>query len=125
MTIQERSAREKRESGSPRVAGSSQASAVTSATCSGRKTTRTARALAILVTGQTLLEEAFPPTADDVARGLQPACDLGIARVVGGVQDHRRHDHVVRQRVPGDGSLELGPLLAAQLDHDRTSGRLY
>src|SRR5213592_527949 len=77
------SIREKRPSGSPCVAGNSHASAFTSAICSGGKTARAARALAIVKTRQTLLEEALPPAADDVARALQPARDLCVALTLG------------------------------------------
>src|SRR6266508_2074854 len=108
------SAREKRESGSPCVAGSSQASAFTSATCAGGKTARAARALAILEPGEALLEEPLPPAADHLRRRLPPAGDLGVAQPLGGVQDHLRpHHDLVRQRVAGDPPLQLGTLLSA------------
>jgi hypothetical protein len=109
------------QSGSPCVAGSSQASAFTSATCSGGKTARAARALTILEAGQPLLEEPFPPSADDPRRRLQTARDLGRRLPLGRVQDHLRpHHHLVRQRVTGNPALQLDPLLAAQLDHITT-----
>jgi hypothetical protein len=117
MTSRCSSVREKRESGSPSVAGSSQASAFTDATCSGGKTARAARALAILKPCQSLLEEALPPPAYDPRRRFQTASDLGGRLPVGGVEDHLRpHDNLVRQRVTRNPALQLGALLAAQLD---------
>ena len=119
MTSRCSSARENRDTGSPCVAGSSQASAFTSATCSGGKTTRAARALPILQAGQPLLEEPLPPATDHLRRRLQPPRDLGVALTLGRVQDHLRpHHHLVRQRVAGNPTLELSPLLATQLDHE-------
>src|SRR6266496_3753781 len=112
------SAREKRESGSPCVAGSSQASAFTSATCSGGKTARAARALAILQAHEPLFEEPLPPAADDPRRRLQPTRDLRRRLPLGRVQDHLRpHDHLVRKRVARNPTLQLDALLATQLDH--------
>src|SRR5439155_9909423 len=112
------SVREKRPSGSPCVAGSSQASAFTSATCSGGKTARAARTLEVLKTCQPLLEEAFPPASDHPCRRLQPARDLDVALSLGRVQhDLRPHHHLVRQRVTRDPVLQLGTLHLAQHDH--------
>ena len=114
------SVREKRPSGRPCVAGNSHASAFTSATCSGGKTARAARALAILEPSQALLEEPPPPAADDIRRRLEPARDLRVGLPVGRVQDHLRPNHdLVRQRVTRHPPLQLGTLLAAQLDHER------
>ena len=113
------SVREKRESGSPWLTGSPHASALTSATCSGGKTARAARALSILESGQPLLEEPLPPTTNDLRHRLQPPRDLRVALTVGRVQDHLRpHHHLVRQRVTGDATLQLGTLLAAQHDYE-------
>ena len=113
------SVRLKRESGSPWTTGNSHAIALTSATCSGGKTARAARALSILESGQPLLEEPLPPTTNDLRRRLQPPRDLRVALTVGRVQDHLRpHHHLVRQRVTGDATLQLGTLLAAQHDYE-------
>jgi hypothetical protein len=99
--------------------GSSQASAFTSAICSGGKTARAARALPIIEPRQPLFEKALPPAADKIGSRLEPTRDLRVALPVSGVQDHLRpHHHLVRQRVTSNTALQLGPLLAAQLDHE-------
>src|SRR4051812_17558963 len=80
------SVREKRPSGSPYLAGSSQASAFTSAICSGGKTARATRALPVIEAGQPILEKPLAPAAHDFRCRLQPARDLGIALPLGRVQ---------------------------------------
>src|SRR6266568_3808388 len=99
MTSRCSSLREKRLSGSPCVAGSSQASAFTSAICSGGKTARAARALTVLELGQLLAaqldHEPAPP----------------------------RHDHSIRR--PAAGPFNLPTELPDGCTSDRETGLHY
>src|SRR6266540_3334700 len=118
------SAREKRESGTPCVCGSSQAIAFTWAISSGGKTARTTRPRPILEPRKPLVVEASSPASDDLRRRLQPPSDLHVRQALCGVEDHLRPLHdFVRQRVAGHAALKLGPLLAAQDDPVRAPSR--
>jgi len=110
------SAHERRESGAPSDAGS-QATAFTSATCSGGKTARATAPRSVIETVEALLEEASSPAPDDLRRRVEPGRDLDVRQPVGGVEDKLRPlDHLVRQRVTGRPPLELDPLLGRQND---------
>jgi hypothetical protein len=106
------------------MTGSSQAIALTSVTCSGRKTARATRPRSILESWQPLVVEASSPASDDLRRRLQPASDLHARRPLGRVEHHLRPLHdLVRERVTGDTALELSPLLSAQDDSVRALSR--
>jgi hypothetical protein len=112
------SVRVKRDSGRPCVTGSSQAIALTSATCSGGKTPRTARARFVGKSLETTLAKPRSPAADDLWMAVEPGSDLRVLRALGGIEDHPRPLHLTpgrrhRPRPP----LKLNALLAAQLDH--------
>ena len=64
--------------GSPSLAGSSQAIALTATTSSGGKTRPAAGPRALRQARQTLLEEALPPLRHDLDRGVEPLGDLGV-----------------------------------------------
>src|SRR5437773_11294767 len=72
------SALDQRESATPRSAGSSHASALTSATCTGGKTPRPTRPRSLLKPLQPLLAEAFSPRRDRLARLTEPLGDLRV-----------------------------------------------
>src|SRR3990170_2310483 len=73
------SAQLKRDSGRPRVAGNSQAIALTSTTTSGGKSSGATRAQAFIQTRQTLLDETLTPLTYHVAPDIQSRRDLVIA----------------------------------------------
>jgi hypothetical protein len=92
----------KRPSGRPWTAGSSQAIALTSATCSGGKTARAPRAWFIAQPIEALGVKASSPMADDPGRGVKTGRDLGVGLAFGGVEDD-----------PGALDLAPGTLLGA------------
>jgi hypothetical protein len=77
----------KRESGTPSVAGNSQARALTWTTTAGGKSSGTARARTLVETGEAFIEEAFAPQADDVPADGQRGRNLVIAEALGRGQD--------------------------------------
>src|SRR3970282_844067 len=102
-----------RASGSPRVAGSSQAAALISTTSSGGKNPGPSGARAFLQTGQTLVEEALAPHADDFPARVETASDLIVGEAFGGEEDHlRAHNKEIRQRILDRPGREL-PRFAA------------
>ena len=102
------SVRVKRPSGRPWVAGSSQAIALTSATCSGGKTARAARARSVGESLETLLEEAPSPATDDPGRGVKAGGDLDVTPARGCME----HDPSPLDLAPG---TLLGPSDPRQL----------
>jgi hypothetical protein len=113
------SVRLKRESGRPCVAGSSQAIAFTSATCSGGKTARAPRALPIGEALEPLGPESSPPLADALGRAVESFGYLRIGHTLGRVEDHPRPlDLTKRHGLRVGQAPELLLLLAAQLDLD-------
>ena len=111
------SVREKRDSGSPYVTGSSQAIAFTSATCSGGKTPRAARARLVLESLETALAKPRSPAADDLRVAVEAGSDLLVLRALGGIEDHPRTLHLApgRRHRPRP-ALKLNALRIAQLD---------
>ena len=97
------SPRLKRDSGSPRFVGSSQAMALTSTTTSGGKNSGPPRALEFLQTRQTSLEEAPTPLTHDVTSDIEPGGDLVVAESFGGKENHLGAHHIkIWQRIfPG------------------------
>src|SRR5207342_1047457 len=102
------SAADQRESGRPEVAGSSQASAFTSAISAGGKRPGTPRPGPLVKPRQPLLGEASSPLGHRLVGAVQAAGDLGVGVALGGQQ----HD-------PGPDDLAMGPRVlpgpAAQL----------
>jgi hypothetical protein len=84
----------KRERGSPSVLGSSQARAFTATTTAGGKDARPALAWEFLQAGKTLLEETLTPLAHDLARCIEPACDLIVGQSLRGIEDDLGANHV-------------------------------
>src|SRR5450759_4481038 len=78
----------KRDSGRPRVAGNSQAIALTSTTTSGGKSSGTTRAQTFLQTRQTVLVEPLAPLTYHVAPNVQSHSDLVITESLGGKENH-------------------------------------
>src|ERR687895_19054 len=115
MTSRCSSAREKRDSGTPCSRGRSHAIAFASATCSGGKTARAARALEILKSVQAPLAEASSPAAHRLPAHPKPLADLGVGPALRGQQHEPGSlDLAVRARVAGDAVLELDPLVLSQ-----------
>src|SRR5439155_19974516 len=79
---------EKRESGSPLAAGSSQASAFTSARTSGGKSRRLAPARTLIEARESFLVEALAPHRDDLAPGVQTRRDLVVAQALARQEHH-------------------------------------
>jgi hypothetical protein len=117
MTSRCSSAREKRDSGTPCSRGRSHAIAFTSATCSGGKTARAARALSILKSFQPPLAEASSPAADRLPAHPEPLADLDVGLALGGQQHEPGPLHLaVRARLAGGAVFELGPLVLSEHD---------
>jgi hypothetical protein len=97
----------KRESGTPSVAGNSQARALTWTTTSGGKSSGTARARTLVEAGQAFIEEAFAPQADDVSADGQRGRNLVIAEALGRGQHDAGAEHLtVWQRILAGETLE-------------------
>ncbi len=99
------------------MAGSSQAIAFTSATCSGGKTARAPRARSVLEPLQALLMKAPSPAADDPRRGVEPRRDLNVGLAFGRVEN----DPCPLDLAPGallraGDPLKLRAVLVAELD---------
>src|SRR5882672_2101692 len=83
-----------RDSGSSRVLGSSQATALTAITTSGGKNPRPTLPRGLLQSLQALFEEALAPLAHGLAGQVHPGGDLLVGEILGGIQHHLRPDHV-------------------------------
>jgi hypothetical protein len=77
----------KRDRGIPRSWGSSHARALIVITVLGGKPRRSAVARSIVKPLEASLEEAFPPLADDLGRGIEPSRDILVLEAVGGIQN--------------------------------------
>src|SRR5680860_545370 len=84
----------KRDRGSPRRDGSSQASALTSITTCGGKNRRSSPPGALLEPSQALLEETLAPFADDLAREVQASTDLFVGPSPRRVENDLGSDHI-------------------------------
>jgi len=101
------------------VLGSSQAIAVTSATCSGGKTARATRALLVFEALEALLAESSPPLADALGGAVQALGDPPVGLALGGVEDHPRPLNLAEGLGLGaSDALELVALHLVQLDPD-------
>ena len=110
------SAVERRESGASSPGGS-QATALTSAICSGGKAARPTWPRSVLESLEALVVKAFSPAANGPVADLQPPADLGVRMAVGGEQDQLRpQDLAVRAGVAGDAVSELSVLCLAEGD---------
>src|SRR5438093_3358281 len=78
----------RRESGTPSVAGSSQAMAFICTMSSGGKNRGSPRARSLLQTAHTLVEEPLAPQAHHVAADGESGPDLIIGQAVGGKENH-------------------------------------
>jgi len=87
----------KRDSGIPSRAGSSQASALTSATSRGGKDGGAASARTILETGEPFLKEPLSPLAHDWARQIEDLGDLPVLKTISG-KEHQFGAHNVAIR---------------------------
>jgi len=117
MTNRCSSERLKRESGTPRLLGSSHAIALTSATCSGGEAARASRASSVAQSLDPLLTEPSSPPPDEFGQHLQPLTDLNVAQPVRGVQHKLGSQHLtVRTGITRGTVLKLAALLIAQHD---------
>jgi hypothetical protein len=83
-----------RESGTPVLAGSSQASALMAMMTSGGKDRRATSAGLVVEAGEALLEEPFAPLGDDLPWRVEPVGDGVVAQAFGGVQHDPRPHHL-------------------------------
>jgi len=101
------------------VAGSSQAIALTSATCSGGKTARAPRALQIGESFKPLGAESSSPLADALRGAVEALGDPPVGLAGRGVEDHPRSlDLAKRPGLRAGEALQLAALLLTQLDLD-------
>src|SRR5262245_23230802 len=109
------SAQLQRDSGTPLVAGSSQARALISACTEGGKDPGPARALPVLQPLQSLLEEPLPPAVNHLRAGIQPRRDLHIGHPLR-CHHHNLGSHhpPVRVRVGSGTLLQLPTLISSQ-----------
>ena len=94
ITSRRSSASDQRASGTPRRAGSSHASALTSTTTLGGKAGWAPAAGLLLQPRQAFGAEALAPLADDLARGIETGRDDVIGQPRGGEQHDLRANHV-------------------------------
>src|SRR5712691_5670871 len=114
----------KRESGKPRVAGSSHARALIWTTTSGGKNPGASRAWSLLQAAQPFVEEAFAPETDHVASDRERGGDRVVGPPLGGKQDHLGpEDGEIRQRIFPGTTLQRLLFLPRQLDLVRASPR--
>lgn len=107
------------ESGTPLVAGSSQARALTCTTSSGGKNPGAAGARQFLKASEALFEETLPPHADNLAPGVEPGGNLIVGQALGGKQDHSgADDFKIRQRIPGSAAAQLALFGSGELDRE-------
>jgi hypothetical protein len=111
------STREKRAGGRPCDSGNSHAIALTSATCSGGKTTRSTRPRLVAQPRQPMLGESSPPTTNQPRRAIQPGRDLGVVQPLGRVEHDPRALHIPEgQLLRPCGPLEHHARLLAELN---------
>src|ERR1035437_2933489 len=115
---------ERRASGSPRLAGRSQARALISTTTRGGKGPRPAASGAIAKARLTLLEVALAPAAHGLADRPESLGDLVVAETIS------RKDHALGSQDLASGgrlatrsSLQLGPFIGRQLYPIRATSR--
>ncbi len=107
----------RRDRGTSRREGSSQARALTATTTSGGKDRWSAASGALLQAGEPLLEEPLAPLRDDLAPGVQTSGDLVVVQALGGHEHDLGSDHVpVRQRIATGSSFELSALIRGEVE---------
>jgi hypothetical protein len=114
-TCEPSSAKLQRDNGSPSLAGSSQAMALTRTTSSGGKDPRSTGSWAIIETPQAPFEEALTPHADDLASGGEVICNLVVRETAVSEKDHLGADDlIIRQRILVRPSRQLPQFLSRQ-----------
>ena len=107
----------KRESGRPRVDGSSQAMALTCTTTSGGKNRGAARSWSLFQAWQALVKEAFAPKTNDVTAHRQRGGDFVIGQTLRSQEDHSgTKDNIIWQRIFSRPTLQELPFLSGQTD---------
>src|SRR5450756_2297688 len=98
----------KRDSGTPRVRGNSQAKAFTATTTAGGEKRGATAPRSIPEPGEPLLKETLAPFAHHLARHVQPAGDLLVGQPLGSHQHNLGSNHfaIRRRALPG---LRLEP----------------
>jgi hypothetical protein len=90
---------------------------LTSATCSGGKTTRSTRPRKIHQTRQAISRESSPPLTHHLAAHLKPRGDLDIRQTIRRVEHQLRALHIpIRQRQLRRATLKLTALLRTEND---------
>jgi hypothetical protein len=125
------SAADQRDSARPDSAGSSHASALTSAISAGGKRPGTPRPGPFIEPRDALGGEPSSPLGRRLVGAVQPPRDLGVAHTLGRQQHHLRADHLaMRTRVLPRATTQLTLLRLAESDrrlghHIRDSPRLW
>src|SRR5512132_69370 len=120
MTSSRSSARLQRPSGTARIAGSSQAIALTSTTTAEGELARPTRPLAIPQPAKPLLDKALAPLRHGVDRHPKPPRDLDVLLAVGGGQhDPGPDDLALLGGRPAQPALQHPPLAGGQGDRKR------
>src|SRR5207253_3924553 len=97
----------KRDSGSPRVAGSSQARALICTTSSGGESPGAARARVFVKPGYAFMEESFAPQAHHIAPDRERGGDLVVGAPLGGEQNYLGAQHLeIWQRILARSTLQ-------------------
>jgi len=124
LRVQRDVARTESDSGKPRFAGISQASALISTTSSGGKSPGASRAGSLLEPRYSISVEALAPLADDLAARIQAHRDLVVVHALGGHQDHLGPNYLeVRQRISTGAPAQLLRLGARQRNTERAISR--
>ena len=107
----------RRESGRPRVTGSSHAMALTCTTISGGKNRGPARARPLFQARQSSQEESFSPEADHVAADGESGGDLVILLTFGGQENNFCPEHLkIWQRILSRSALEGSSFFRRKVD---------
>ena len=113
-----------RDNGRPKVAGSSQASALISTLISGGKSPGATWAGSFLQARQSLLEEALSPQTDHFSPSVQPGRDLIVAHPLGRHENHPGPLYFeIWQRIFRRPTLQFVRLLDRQMDDKWAASR--
>jgi hypothetical protein len=110
----------RRDSGTPRRPGSSQAIALTATITSGGKDRGSTSPGTLFEAGQAIFEEPFSPLRHNLSTGVEASCDLVIVQTLGGHEhDLGSHYLSIRQRISTGSSFELSTLCRIEAEDIR------
>jgi hypothetical protein len=120
------SAQLKRDSGSPRVAGSSQARALICTTSSGGKSPGAAWARVFVKSWYAFMEEPFAPQAHHIATDRKRGGDLVVGATLGGEQNYPGSQYLeIWQRIFARSTLQDLAFLAREPNRKRAVSRHF